>query len=311
MSDARVFTIFVAHPADAAEEFSALRAAVQLCNETFAFSKIGVAIVIREWDSNVPAGLHSSGVQGQIEDYADIANCDLVVGLIKDRIGCIGSDGSSDTQKEIRAARDSWKAHGKPDVMVYFGAAVPDFNDDPAANQLRIRGEFKQELSAAGLTKDYEDAAHLKGRLQTELPQAIFRALGVARLSHVDVVPITDRSARETGVSEYGSDVEFELSGYRLCSTGVLPGSVVTLYFETRVTGFLHSEGRLIDAACRCMEIPARGEAPKYCRVFLAAPNAVLIRELPLVPDQRSSVRLSVSGIRLSAAQVRAGSHAR
>lgn len=308
MTDARVVNIFVAHPADTVEEFLALQRAVQSCQETLTYLKGGVTITIREWDRNVPAGLHLSGGQGQIDDYVEIRNCDLVVGLIKDRIGRTGSDGSSDTQKEIRAARDAWKASGKPNVMVYFATSVADPTDEFLPGQLKIRGEFKQELRADGLTKDYENAAQLERRLATELPQAIFRALGGVRLSHVDVVPVTDRSARCAGVSEYTSDVEVELSGYRLSSTGMLPESAALLYFGTNVTGFLHSKERLVDAACRCLEVPARGETPKYCPVFLASPNSVLIRDLPLAPDPRSSVRLSVSGIRLNANQLGAGS---
>lgn len=157
--DVRVVTIFVAHPADTAAEFLALQRAVQTCQETFTYSKSGVTMAIREWDRNIPAGLHPSGGQGQIEVYAQIENCDLVVGLIKDRIGRIGPDGSSDTQKEIRAARNAFRASGKPNVMVYFAASVPDPTDEFTHEQARIRGEFKQELRADGLTKDFEDAA--------------------------------------------------------------------------------------------------------------------------------------------------------
>ena len=265
----------------------------------------GASIQVLEWDSTIAAGLHPQGGQGLIEERADIQNCDIVVGIIRHGLGrVVPATDQTYTQKEIRTARDAWKARGKPNVMAYFAAPLSSPTNADEARSAELIAEFKDELRRDGLTKDYQNADRLEARLSIELPQAILDALGAVRLSNVDVVPVYSRIVRSCGVSEYTKDVEVELSGFRLSSTGVLKDSQLVLSFNTNVTGRFGYDKVLLDALCRLNETPNRGEEARYVRGVQASLNYVTFNGLPLVRDPRSTVRVSISGLRLNANQL-------
>ena len=114
----RVRVVLVS-PGDVAKERASAQLVVDELNRTVAADR-GLVLSLWRWETDAYPAMHLDGPQGVIDDFMDIAQADLVIGVFWKRFGTATGTAKSGTEHELRRAWAAWMKTGRPQVMVYF-----------------------------------------------------------------------------------------------------------------------------------------------------------------------------------------------
>lgn len=154
--------VFLASPGDVALEREAARRVIEETGRTVA-PHLGVSIEMVGWDTHAfPAygGDPQSLINKQI---AKMAEYDLFVGILWNRIGTPTPRGQSGTEEEFRRAVEALERCGRPQIMLYFGQAPSNLTTADAVEQKGKVIAFRQELRDRALVWEYAAAGDFEG----------------------------------------------------------------------------------------------------------------------------------------------------
>jgi Domain of unknown function (DUF4062) len=150
--------VFLASPGDVALEREAARRVIDETQRTVA-PALGIRIEIVGWDTHAfPAfgGDPQSLINQQI---AEMAEYDLFVGILWNRIGTPTPRAKSGTEEEFHRAVEAFESRGQPQIMLYFSQAPMNFTTADAIEQKGKVIEFREGLRNKALVWSYADAA--------------------------------------------------------------------------------------------------------------------------------------------------------
>jgi hypothetical protein len=164
------FSVFLASPSDVSRERELVDSVIQEIDQTLRQGNFKARIELKRWEGMYP-GMHPKGPQAYIDERLPIGDCDVLIGVFWRRFGTPVEDAESGTAHEIRRAIDSWKANGKPQVMLYFRHAEGRRASAEEKGQLRRLRDFKEQLLATDgpLVCEYKDPDSFEQKLKAHL----------------------------------------------------------------------------------------------------------------------------------------------
>jgi hypothetical protein len=160
--------LLLVSPGDVASERKIAGEVVDELNRDIAPDR-GYRVAIWRWETDARPGLHILGPQGLIDDLMTISTADVVVGVFWKRFGTPVWDAASGTEHELRRAWASWRSHGRPDVMVYFGTrAAGGTTPEDSEQATRIR-RFKRSMPEEQLWWSYRTRRDFERLLRQHL----------------------------------------------------------------------------------------------------------------------------------------------
>ena len=113
-----------------------------------------VILQLWSWETDVFPGPHVDGSQGLIDSILPFKDCDILIGIFWKRFGTPYKGVGSNSEHEIQTAYESWKATGRPHVMLYF-------NQEPHP-PLKSREETDQMAKVLEFKARFADSVHYK-----------------------------------------------------------------------------------------------------------------------------------------------------
>jgi tetratricopeptide (TPR) repeat protein len=165
---ARVLRVVVASPADVRAEREAVRPVLDKLNRTMAADR-GLRLEPVYWETDSHPGFHVDGPQGLIDSLLKIEDCDVLIGIFWKRFGTPVKDAGSGTEHEIRLAYECWKAHKRPQIMVYYNQKPCNLKTIPELEQRARVVKFFDQFPQEGLWHSYNGVREFKEHLGTHL----------------------------------------------------------------------------------------------------------------------------------------------
>jgi hypothetical protein len=156
--DAKAVGVMVASPSDAAEERAVVRQVLAEWNDLNALNERIVLLPLM-WESHSAPIL--AGRPQQIINDTILIHADIVVGILKGKIGSPTGKARSGTLEEIQEHHKL----GKP-VMVYFASEVTSID----ARQRKEVERFKAWAMKEGLIGTFSSAEDFKRKLERQIP---------------------------------------------------------------------------------------------------------------------------------------------
>lgn len=186
----RILRIVAASPDDVRLERDVLWEVAEELNRGIA-AVFGLRLEITRWETDSVPGFHAQGPQGLIDASLRIEDCDLLVGIFWKRFGTpvVGAD--SGTEHEFKVAYKSWRATGKPQIMIYFNQKpyMPNSKAD-TEQQARVL-EFRDAFPGHGLWWKYKGKAEFEKAIRNHLTQFILRRATLEGVDARSVEPET------------------------------------------------------------------------------------------------------------------------
>ncbi len=167
-TDFKQCLVFLASPGDVNRERKYVESIVADLNRSIAKSK-GIFLQTRRWelDTFPQAG---SDVQGIINaQIADMAQCELFIGIMWNRIGQKTKRAISGTVEEYDRAFKAYRQNGQPEIWMYFRDTKLTKPTDDQLRQLEQVNVFKKQSQIKGLTSNYETPNGFKELLRNHL----------------------------------------------------------------------------------------------------------------------------------------------
>lgn len=203
-----VLQVFVASPADVAEERAVLDTVVAELNRTWSRS-LSLTFEVLKWETSTRPGFDQDPqavINSQLPDEYDV-----FLGILWSRLGTPTGRATSGTVEEFERAYARYRATGSsPEIMLYFkDAPIAPSKLDGA--QLTALLEFKASLAArGGLYSTFEDQAGFEASLRAHL-SAIAQKFASAGTKNGDAESAVGKTPAEPVISD---DVDFGLLDY-------------------------------------------------------------------------------------------------
>jgi hypothetical protein len=191
MRPVQQISIFLASPGDVEAERQFAREVVEEIDRTIAKSR-DLTLHVTGWDTHTYPSYGADGQAiinsqiGTMEEY------DLFVGIMWNRFGTPTPRAESGTEEEFRRAVRALDENGQPHIMLYFSQQAANLNSQQAIEQKSKVLEFRQQVHARGLARDYSDPAGFEKLFRQNLTQWL-TALSVSTPSP-PALPADDRS---------------------------------------------------------------------------------------------------------------------
>jgi hypothetical protein len=144
--------VFVASPSDVTGERDQLLSVVEELNKTLGRDK-GLTIELVGSESCRPgAGAPQASINKQVGPFVSF---DIFVGIMWQRLGTPTKKAGSGTEEEFNLAYESWKKHGKPEILFYFCTAPAYLKTKEDNAQQRKVIEFREKLKDKIYEKEY------------------------------------------------------------------------------------------------------------------------------------------------------------
>ncbi|MFA4902716.1 MAG: DUF4062 domain-containing protein [Desulfobaccales bacterium] len=168
--DENVITVFVASPADVAEERAALEDVIRELNITWS-KTLGLRLELVRWETNAYPDFGEDAqnvVNRQIgDDY------DIIVGIMWARYGTPTKRSGSGTEEEFHRAFDRYKEGSNIKIMFYF-KDTPISPSKLDHDQLRLVSEFKAQLgNKGGLYWEFSTLEEFQSLIRVHLSRVV------------------------------------------------------------------------------------------------------------------------------------------
>lgn len=97
--------------------------------------------------------------QHHLDEFLEIEDSDLFIGILWKKFGTPGRDGQTGTEHEFNKAYEAWNENGKPRIMLYFNQReypVPKTSEE-SDQQTKVL-EFKQKIRKGGEGLYYQNS---------------------------------------------------------------------------------------------------------------------------------------------------------
>jgi len=185
----RILRVFVASPGDVSKERDALAKLIAELNLTIAVvapeKEISLEVVRWETHAFPSAGRPQAVINEQIGEY------DIFVGIMWTRFGTPSGVAESGTQEECDRAYETWRQHGRPQIMFYFcqEPSAPPASSAQAEQLLRVVS-FRQKLSEKALVWEYGSHSDFADTVRPHLLQVLRTAMvAVEPARHAAAIP--------------------------------------------------------------------------------------------------------------------------
>jgi hypothetical protein len=163
-----LFRIVLASPTDVEPEWRVVERLVEEFNHGLAAER-GLLLRLSTWKTDAHGGFHPEGPQGLIDANLRLEEADLLLALFWTRFGTPVADAESGTQHEILKAVQSWRASGRPQVMVYFKDLPYNPRNQAEHEQwLKVR-QFRDNFPDGGLWRSYGTKPQFETQLRRDL----------------------------------------------------------------------------------------------------------------------------------------------
>ncbi len=174
----REITIFLASPGDVSDERARVRIVAEEINRGLG-EHHGFVLRIVGWDTDARPEFGGDPQSLLNEQIAQMEKYDFFVGIMWNRFGERTPRAESGTKEEFERAVESLRAHGRPEILLYFGQKP--FNPRSGAD-IEQKGKvltFKEGLRNQGVYWEYQGVEefeklfrkHLQDHLMSRLPQ--------------------------------------------------------------------------------------------------------------------------------------------
>lgn len=155
MNSVRILRVFIAGPGDVQRERDLAVDVIADINRSIAADR-AVRLEPVAWETDAYPGFDTSGPQGLIDAVLCSEDCDLLIGIFWKRFGTPTAQGQSGTEHEFRRAYERWKAHGRPQLMMYFSQLPYTPESRAETDQWGAVLEFRRNFPSEGLWWVYE-----------------------------------------------------------------------------------------------------------------------------------------------------------
>ncbi len=168
MRTAQILRLVVASPNDVQAERDAVDAVVSQMNRGVADER-NLVLKVTRWETDAFPGFHGGGPQALIDSILRIPECDIFIGVLWKRYGTPVADALSGTEHEYKAAYESWKQKGSPQIFFYFNERpyYPRTTEENAQWGLVLK--FKENFPKEGLWWPYKGKEKFKELLRNHL----------------------------------------------------------------------------------------------------------------------------------------------
>ena len=163
----RVFDVFVASPADVADERERLESVILELNNTL-LEREGIQLNLIRWETHTYPGFADDAQDVINQEMPD--SCDVFIGVLWSRVGTPTNRADSGTLEEFERAYSQWKIDPNSiKILIYFKTAPVDFEKiDP--EQISKVKEFKKSLGAKGaLFSEFSSAGEFEGLVRKHI----------------------------------------------------------------------------------------------------------------------------------------------
>ena len=173
---ARIFKVFIASPSDVKEEREAVKEAIHNWNSVHSSRENKVILPVGWENSTYP---YTGRPAQKSINFQALFDCDLLIGLLKNRVGTRTDSHISGTVEEI----ERFKENNRP-VMIYFGNQKTDFTTLQDREQAQKVSEYRDKIIKGGTTYffEFEDISDFKSKLNMQL-QSIMRDIDTLSLT--------------------------------------------------------------------------------------------------------------------------------
>ncbi len=146
----RTVRIVLSSPNDVQPERQVMEKVIDELNGGIADDR-GLCLELSRWETDAYPGFHAEGPQGIIDPILKIEDCDVLLGIFWRRFGTPTKHALSGTEHEIRAAIESFKKRGRPQIMMYFKETdfFPRTREEIA--QFGLVLQFREDFPKEGL----------------------------------------------------------------------------------------------------------------------------------------------------------------
>jgi hypothetical protein len=139
-------TIFVASPADTAQERGAVKDTIEQLNQNAMLGESTI-VQLKGWETHTWPGF---GEDAQAVINEQIGPYDIFVGIMWNRVGTPTGRAISGTIEEFDQACAAWKTHKRPSIMFYFNRAPSDLGTQSELQQKMEVLTFKKAVNSLG-----------------------------------------------------------------------------------------------------------------------------------------------------------------
>jgi hypothetical protein len=292
--------VVIASPGDVQAERDRLISVIAEVNRILALAKRKLVLEAARWETDVHPGFHLDGSQALVEEILKIEDCDILIGIFWKRFGTPTGGGDSNTEHEIRLAYNSWKARGRPHIMLFFNQECYTPKSSLETAQWGKVLDFKLGISTQAIFSDYEGEIDFADRARSALLSftlPIMNAENAAPSTQgLSLKAAADfKVVRAEGLAESLRDIVFTLTG----GTAAIHGSGdskfdIRLFANTSITNRIRgdlSDVLLLREVHNAMPIAGR----------IIATNAVLFKGVELSSLRSGTAHFRIANMRINA----------
>jgi hypothetical protein len=164
----RLVKIFLASPGDVKMERTAVDTVIAELNPTIAREK-GIVFQVTRWERDTYPAYGSDPQSIVNRQIGDMAEHELFVGIMWNRLGTKTPRADSGTVEEFERACDAQKQNGNPEIWFYFRDAVTGPANAQAIEQRDKVLDFKNRVRILGLTFSFKRPAEFRDRFRQQL----------------------------------------------------------------------------------------------------------------------------------------------
>jgi hypothetical protein len=164
----RIMRIFVSSPGDVFLERECVSRVAEEINKSIA-EESGIALEVTRWESMPVLPQHTS----QETLILSTVEADVFVAILHARFGTILPTGISGTEEEFRAAYESWKRLGHPQVLIYFKTTPISITSLDQLEQMRRVLEFRKSIKDELPYYDFSSTDEFEIQLRRHLIQIV------------------------------------------------------------------------------------------------------------------------------------------
>ena len=180
--------VVVASPADVQAERDRVPVVLEELNKSMGTDR-EIRLELARWETDAFPGFHAAGPQGLIDPILEIEGCGVLIGIFWKRFGTPTDDGKTGAEHEFEVAYETWKKHGRPQVMVYFSQKPYSPQSKEETDQWGRVLEFRKSFPKEGLWWPYRGTAKFETLLRMHLSNYIRQSFPLRQTRELDAEP--------------------------------------------------------------------------------------------------------------------------
>ena len=162
--DTKLYRVLIASPSDVSEERNIVKEEIDRWNSIHS-KDMNIVLLPTGWETDATPDLRERGQA--IINRQLVNDCDLLIGIFRNRIGTPTPEAESGTVEEIEKAANEGKR-----CMVYF-SDTPISPSSVDLEQYKRLQEYKLKLNQMGLTSSFKDSSEFKEKISCHIAASI------------------------------------------------------------------------------------------------------------------------------------------